>query len=408
MKRLILFVLAALPVIGCGTGKQTELTGLPLTSPEDVGLSSAVLERCDSAIVAAINDSSACGAVLCIVKDDRIAYRKAYGYRALVPEKEEMTEDTVFDLASLSKCVGTTLSFMQLIEQGLVTTEDRVDKFIPGFAPWKDEQTGEDLPITIMDLMTHVSGLPAGVNKYTFAERFGTNCPDSLEYFIAKEMPRLNRPGTTFRYSCPNFISLAYVLQHITGQRLCDYAQEHVFTPLGLKNTCYFPTDEEIPAEKLAKIAPTTVQEDGFPFRGQVHDPPARMFNMGNSGNAGVFSTADDLAVISSMILGGGEYQGVRILQPETVERMSSVPEGCTVGRTLGWDVSSPYANFSGKLDGDHLICHTGYTGTSILIDFDRNLAIILLANRVHPKDTGNMKATRKAVSDIVFDSIIQ
>ena len=221
-------------------------------------------------------------------------------------------------------------------------------------------------------------------------------------------------------YSCPNFITLQYIVESLTGERLCDYAQAHIFNALGLQHTCYFPTDRRIPKETLAGIAPTEVirrrstdpQQFGRPTRwrkaliGQVHDPTARRFNMGNSGNAGVFSNAEDLAVLCAAIMNGGEYHGRRILQPETVALMCAEQEGA-FGRTLGWDASSSSAWIEGEtFAADHTICHTGYTGTSVVIDLDRRIAVILLANRVHPVDEGALGRTRAAVSEIVAESL--
>ncbi len=377
-------------------------------------------ERCDSVITKAIEDGNAPGAVLCVVQGDSIVYEKAYGNKRVYPKAEPMSVETVFDLASLSKCVSTAIAVMQLVEQGRVQLDDPVDLYLPEFAPWVDSTGTVSKRITVRQLLTHTSGLAPVADIRYLKRRHADNRPKKLRAYILKEHERRAEPGTELMYSCPNFITLQYIVESLTGERLCDYAQTHIFDALGLQHTCYFPTDRRIPKETLAGIAPTEVirrrstdpQQFGRPTRwrkaliGQVHDPTARRFNMGNSGNAGVFSNAEDLAVLCAAIMNGGEYHGRRILQPETVALMCAEQEGA-FGRTLGWDASSSSAWIEGEtFAADHTICHTGYTGTSVVIDLDRRIAVILLANRVHPVDEGALGRTRAAVSEIVAESL--
>lgn len=374
MKRFLLAAIAAVALIsGCKAPVQIDLP------------------RADAVISEAIDDGTIPGAVLCVVKGDEISFLKAYGNRAVTPDVEPMTTETVFDLASLSKCVSTTLSFMQLVERGYVRLSDPVNRYIPDFK-------GD---INIRHLMTHSSGLDAYVpDAAALAQRFGSSCPDSLMHYIAVGAGRNFEPGSDFLYSCLNFVTLQNILQKLTGERLCDYAQREVFDALGLKHTCYLPGEEMLPL-----IAPTEVQPDGMPLRGEVHDPLARLLNYGNSGNAGVFSDARDLAVICAAIMNGGEYKGRRILSEAAVEAMCAVPSEIdpSVGRALGWDVYSSHAGIRGDLmSRHHCICHTGYTGTSIVMDLDEKLAVILLTNRVHPEDTGSLTRTRALVANIV------
>lgn len=360
------------------------------------------LAYADSSIDAAIAQRQIPGAVLCIVEGDDIVYLKSYGYKEIVPDSLPMTTGTVFDLASLSKCVGTTLSFMQLVEQGKVRLTDPVSRYIPGFKPWYDvDEKGvarDSVEITVEDLMTHMSGIIPYINMTTFTARYGTGCPDSLIKYIATEAPRRFRPKTGYLYSCLNFITLQHILENITGERLCDYAQKNVFDALGLKNTYYRPT-----ADKFGDIAPATY-ENGKLLLGEVHDPTARVINLGNSGNAGVFSSAEDMAVIARCILRGGEWNGHRILGTETVRTMCTVPKDVfQFGRTLGWDAWSTSASQPGDfVDRTQCICHTGYTGTSMVIDFKHDIAIILLTNRVHPDDSGSCSRVRATVANIV------
>ncbi|MDD2824695.1 MAG: serine hydrolase, partial [Bacteroidales bacterium] len=287
----ILFLLGVWAFVAC-TQPATR-SGIPVVSPESVGLNPERLALVDGVIGEAIQAGDIPGAVLAVVRHDRIAYLKAYGNRQLVPDTLPMTLETVFDLASVSKCVGTTLSIMQLVERGQLRLMDRVDQYLPGFQPWTDPETGRNVPVTIEDLMTHTSGLPPYGPTQELIERYGSPNPAGLMEYIC-QCPRDFKPKTGYQYSCLNFITLQNVLEKITGVTLAEYAQKNVFEPLGLHHTTYMPQ-----GETLALCAPTELKEDGLPLVGNVHDPLARLLNGGNSGNAGVFSNATDLAVIA-------------------------------------------------------------------------------------------------------------
>ena len=392
--------------------------------PEDHGMDPERLARVDAVIGDAIRAGDIPGAVLSVVRRNDIVYLKAYGNKSVVPDIVPMTVDTMFDLASLSKCVGTTLSFMQLIEEGYVRLTDPVKRYISDFKPWVDPGTGEEVDIILRDLLTHSSGLSAYYDADLFVERFGTNQPDSLIRVIATEVDRHFRPGSDFLYSCLNFITLQHILESVKGDRLCDYAETHVFEPLGLNHTCYFPLQEDLrtPArhvDLLPFVAPTEVQSDGSVLQGAVHDPLARLANGGNSGNAGVFSDAMDLSRICMMVMNQGmaakdkKYgfsgEDTRILSRAAVRLMTTVPpeNAPTVGRALGWDMRSEHSGLRGDLfNPETTLMHTGYTGTSLVIDLDTHTAIVLLTNRVHPADDGSVSRLRALVSNIVAGSI--
>ncbi len=379
-----------------------------MTKPEYCGMDSKKLAQVDPIINDAIADGSIPGAVLSVVRGDKIVYLKAYGNKQVVPTVEPMTTDAIFDLASLSKCVGTTLSFMQLIEDGKVRTIDNVNRYIPDYKPWVDPETGEVVNIEVLDLLTHTSGVDAYYNGNSFVARYGENQPDSLIRHIATISGRHFRPKSDYLYSCLNFITLQNILQNVTGEKLCDYAQKHVFDVLGLKHTTYMPKAKG--GELLDLCVPTEVQENGLPLIGEVHDPLARLANGGNSGNAGVFSNAEDLSVIAACLLNGGAINGRRILAPATVKAMITVPSEIAphVGRTLGWDSQSEDATQKGDLlSRKNVICHTGYTGTSMVVDFDNDVAVILLTNRVHPEDKGSVSRLRSLVANAVAGSIL-
>jgi CubicO group peptidase (beta-lactamase class C family) len=385
-------------------------SGIRRSTPERQGMNSAHLALIDSTINASIQDGDIPGAVVGIVRNGALVYEKAFGNKAVYPEEEPMTVETMFDLASVSKCVGTTLSVMQLVEEGKLRLVDSVARYIPGFLPWVDPETGEKVPIRVQDLLTHSSGLDAYLPSVgDYLDEFGPGTPDSLLAVIATRISRNARPGTQQIYSCLNFITLQHILERITGERLCDYAQTHVFDALGLKHTCYLPIGQDNSKYPVEMIAPTERLANGGVLRGQVHDPMARLINLGNSGNAGVFSNVEDLALICAALLNDGSYNGRRILSPLTVKRMFEVPPANApqVARALGWDTfyMEPYT--CGDIFGvKNVRGHTGYTGTSLILDPDTNTAIIVLAHRVHPLDDGSSSRMRSTVSSIVAASI--
>lgn len=418
MKKLITIAVAAVlvvPVFAQGA--------LRLDSPERHGMNPVKLAQVDRVVNDAITAKEIPGAVLSVVRGNDIVYLKAYGNKSVVPTVEPMTTETLFDLASVSKCVGTTLAFMQLIENGYVRLTDNVDRYIPDFKPWKDPESGEMVDITIRDLLSHSSGLTPYINADTFVKEYGGNNPEKMEWYIATQVKRNFRPGTDFMYSCLNFVTLQRILERVTGEKLYEYTQRNVFDVLGLTHTCYFPliyTPAVSNSAELAGLcAPTEVQADGKPLVAQVHDPMARMIMGGNSGNAGVFSNAEDLSVICAAIMNGGclvdkkgnSLESTRILSPATVRLMTTIPSqnDPSVGRALGWDKKSSHSGLRGDLfNPETTIMHTGYTGTSVVIDTESKTAVILLTHRVHPEDKGGVGRLRALVANIVAGSIIQ
>lgn len=409
MKKILMVTVATVLAISASA----QANRLVHTSPESMGMDGTKLQKIDSVMNHAVAAEEIPGGVVAVVRDDKIVYLKAFGNKQIVPSVEPMTTETIFDMASLSKCVGTTLSFMQLVEQGLVGLDDDVRHYLPDFAPWVDPKNPEHkVHITVQNLLTHTSGLDAYINVASFSKSHPDiqSRPDSLIHFIATEVGRNFEPGTDTRYSCLNFVTLQNILQVVTGQKLCDYAQKNVFDRLGLEHTCYFPIGTKIDKNTLAMIAPTEVQKNGKPYRGEVHDPIANLLNLGNSGNAGVFSCAEDLAVVACAMMNGGECNGRRVLAPMTVKRMLGVPYGYPedVERAIGWD-NSYYASARGDLfPRETTFHHTGYTGTSLCFDTDSKTAVIVLTNRVHPNDGGAVSRTRWMINNIVAGSILK
>ena len=414
--RKILFLLAV-AVLAAACSQAVPEGTLKHVSPESMGMNSQKLNQIDREVALAIEEGNIPGCVVSVVRGDKIVFLKAYGNKQVVPDTVPMTPETIFDLASVSKCVGTTLSFMQLVENGYVRLSDDVDMYIPDFKPWVDPETGRKVDITVQDVMTHTSGLAPYIATNAYLERFGVNSPDSLIWHIANEIKRNFRPKTGYMYSCLNFVTVQNILQNITGEKLCDYAEKNVFGKLGLQHTGYMPKERH--PEWMPMIAPTELQDDGTCLLGEVHDPLARLANGGNSGNAGVFSNAVDLSRICMMVMNQGiarkdkklgfYEEDTRVLSPSTVRVMTTIPpeNAPSVGRALGWDVKSEHSGLRGDLfNPEKTLMHTGYTGTSLVIDLNTRTAIILLTNRVHPMDDGSVSRLRALVSNIVAGAI--
>ena len=371
--------------------------------PEEAGLSGKQLRRLDRILNAALLRKDFPGAVLLVGRHDKILFRKAYGDCQWVPQRRAMEESMIFDLASITKPLATATSLMILVEEGQISLDEKVKDYVPEFVAYVDPfgKTGEDA--RIWHLLTHTSGLPpytvpggqAGVE-----ELFGQSL--STERLVAHiaQLPKTDPPGTALHYSCLGYITLAHIIKKVSGQDIAQFSQERIFEPLKMKQTFYCP-----PKKDRNLCVPTEVV-GGKPLIGVVHDPLARLQG-GVSGNAGLFSTADDLATFAEMMLHKGTYKGERILSPLTVTRMTSVfPKAAFSGRGLGWDLDSPQSTNGGDLFGPNSYGHTGYTGTSIWIDPDTETYVIFLTNRVHPDDKGAISAMRSRVANVVAAAI--
>jgi CubicO group peptidase (beta-lactamase class C family) len=288
----------------------------------------------DQAIQDAIAQGRLPGAVLLIGHNGQVVYQKAYGRRAEVPAPENMTLDTIFDVASLTKVVATTSSLMKLFEQGKFRLNDKVTDYIPEFQNGKSD-------VTIRNLLTHFSGLRQDVPL----EPAWTGYEKGIH--LACTDPPAGPPGVRFVYSDINFVLLGEIVHRLSHQTLADYARQNIFLPIGMKETMFQP-----PAALIPRIAPTErFPKNGPPLRGVVHDPTAR--NMGGiAGDAGLFSTAQDLSRFAQMMLNGGELDGVRILSPLTIQKFTEPqsPPDQPILRGLGWDIDSPYSSNRGDL----------------------------------------------------------
>jgi len=397
MKKLILFAFSLLFYMG--TSAQT----LDVVAPEAVGLSGTRLANADRIIEQAIKDQTIPGAVLCVERHGKIGYLKAYGNKRVYPNTEKMTTNTVFDMASCSKAMSTATCAMILIDRGQLRLLDRVDQYVPGFENWKDTITGETEAIRIINLMTHTSGLPPYAPVQDLKKQYGSPNPKAVVDWIS-HCRRLYAPEKGWTYSCCNYIMLQQVIEKITGQSIQQFAHDNIFAPLGMRYTDYRPTKE-----LAALCAPTEKQADGNCLLGVVHDPLACTMMAGLSGNAGLFSSAKDVATYCAAILNGGELKGKRILSPLAVKCMTTVPRSLEqFGHTPGWGNSTPYSSNLGDLLSSQAFGHTGYTGTSIVMDPVNDVAIILLTNCVHPVDKGNVVRLRSLVANAVAGSILK
>jgi uncharacterized protein YbbC (DUF1343 family) len=366
-------------------GSEAKPSRLADASPAEVGLDAGRLARIDSVVAATIKDGKTPGAVVLVVRQGKIGFRKEYGHRQVQPDVEMMTTDTIFDLASLTKPLATATAVLLLIERGKLRLDDHVSTHLPGF-----RKHGKDR-ITVEQLLLHTSGLPAG----NPVRDYDSGRAKAIEKI--NDLRLLAEPGKRFTYSDLGFIVLGELIEKLSGVPLDVFCEKNIFAPLGLRDTTFRPSKELI-----ARTAPTEKVDDHW-LRGVVHDPRARRMG-GFAGHAGLFGTADDLAAFAQMLLDGGTWQGRSILSADTVRLMTearNVPGG---QRALGWDVRTRYSSNRGERFGG--FGHTGFTGTSLWIDPPSRTAVIVLANRVHPEGKGNVVRLRSQIATIVADAI--
>ena len=352
------------------------------------------LRRIDALIADAIAAHKLPGCVIAIGQRDRVLALKAYGERALVPAEDAMTEDTVFDLASLSKSVATATLIAQLVEQGKLKLDDRASKYLPQL------NRPSTQAITVRDLLLHGAGLPPvdPLNNYS------GDPASALERALRVE-PVAPRRGQ-FMYSDVGYIWLGALVQRISGEALDQLAQHALFEPLAMRDTRYLP-----PASWLPRIAPTEITKLRGPqpvlIHGTVHDP--RAFRLGGvAGNAGVFSTAADLSRYARMLLAGGELDGARVLSEASVAALTRAEAIGGALRTPGFDARSEYSKLRGHKLSRRAFGHGGYTGTSLWVDPERDLFVVFLSNRVHPDATGNVIELIGAITDAAVDAVEQ
>jgi uncharacterized protein YbbC (DUF1343 family)/CubicO group peptidase (beta-lactamase class C family) len=336
----------------------------------------------DAVLKDAVSNGATAGAVLLVGHNGSIVYRQAYGNRTLAPKAEPMTPDTIFDMGALTEVIVTTTCVMRLEQLGQIKLNDPVAKYIPDFA-----QNGKQ-DITIRMLLTNYAGLPADLD---FKESWR-----GLQegYNRANAAKLVNPPGARFLYSDVGFVVLGELVEKVSGMTLDQYAQAYLLGPLGMISTRFNP-----PPAWSPRIAPTQRDEHtGLTLRGTVHDPTARQMG-GVAGNAGLFSTADDIAKFAQALLDGG----APILSPLVVEKMTTPqqPANMTSVRGLGWDIDSPFSSTRGELLPVGSFGHTSATGSSLWIDPTTQTYIVLLTNDTLTKG-GNVLALRTEVANAV------
>jgi beta-N-acetylhexosaminidase len=375
-----------------GSGIRMRQLALRHVSATDAGFDALRMSRIDSIAYAGIADSAFSAAQIAVVYRGALAWDRSYGTYTYDARSREIDDSSLFDLASLTKVVGTTSAIMKLYEQGKIALDDPVSKYIPAFT------SGLKAAITIRLLLLHRGGFPP-------FRKFWEFCPTPaamLDSVFAT--PLVARPGDTTIYSDLGFITLGKIVEKVSGMPLTAYLQKEFFGPLGMGHTMYTP-----PVALRLHAVPTevdTVWRQRL-IQGTVHDENADFLG-GVSGHAGLFSTAGDLARYVQMLLNGGTYDGIRFLNDTTIARFVR-KRVAGQERYLGWDMKSPKGSSAGRLFSATSFGHTGFTGTSIWIDPERALAVIFLTNRVHPtRANTKLFRIRPALHDAVVSALLE
>lgn len=338
--------------------------GLPSKAPDAVGMSASRLESIDRVVQRGIKAGGYPGAAVVVGRKGAAVWQKGFGNLSWTEASGSVDPDrTIYDVASLSKVIGTTTAVMVLYDEKKIDLDAPVFRYLPAFSG------GMKDAVTVRDLLTHRSGLPAGRDLW----RKARSPSEAREMILAT--PLEYRPNAGYIYSDLGADVLGMIVEEVSGQRLDIFLTNRVFGPLGMHDTFYRPADS-----LRYRIAPTEITPPrGYPLRGEVHDENAYALG-GIAGHAGLFSTAADISIFAQMMLNGGTYDGVQIISDSTVSLFTRRTAG---HRALGWDTADGDYG-SGKYLTERAYGHTGYTGTSIWIDPDREMFVVLLTNRVH------------------------
>jgi CubicO group peptidase (beta-lactamase class C family) len=372
----VLSLLISLAIATTGNGG-----GLPVKTPRAVGMSSERLAKIDHVVERGISAGGYPGASVVVGRRGAAVMERGFGKLSWEQSSNSVdAERTIYDLASLTKVIGTTTAMMVLYDEGKVHLDDPVSVYIPAFSGGAKDR------VTLRMLLEHRSGLPAGRDLWRIA-RTPTEARDAV---IATQLGC--EPGRCYEYSDLGADMLGFVVEAASGQPLDTFLQERVFGPLGMTDTGFRPADS-----LRTRVAPTEIAPPrGYPLKGEVHDENAYALG-GVAGHAGLFSTAADLSVFAQMMLNGGEYNGTRVVSDSTVALFTKRAAGT---RALGWDTCGGSGS-CGKYLGEDAYGHTGFTGTSVWIDPDRDMFVVLLTNRVHePK----ARRPAKVIADVRAD----
>jgi CubicO group peptidase (beta-lactamase class C family) len=363
---------------------------LRVARPEDAGFREDGLAGLDAVVERAIAQRDFPGGVVAVGRDGALVHLRAFGRLSYDADAPEVRTDTIYDLASLTKVVVTATTAMILVDEGRLDLSKPVSAYLPRF------RGGAKDKVTVENLLTHSSGLDWHAPLYKDTK----GKPAFVERVEAMDL--VYPPGTKSIYSDLGLILLGEILERVAGEPLDSFAQKRILEPLGMKDTRYRPGPE-----LLSRIAPT--ERDpwrGRLIRGEVHDENA--FAMGGvAPPAGLFGTAPDLARFAQTMLNGGVLEHHRIVSREVVEqftRRAGVPDS---SRALGWDTPSPKSSAGDRLS-PRSFGHTGFTGTSMWIDPERKLFVILLTNRVHPtRENSAIFEVRRAVADAAVEALV-
>ncbi len=355
--------------------------GLPTTEPRLVGMSADRLETIDRLVQRGITAGGYPGAAVVVGRKGYSVWQRGFGNLDWNGKIAVSPNESIYDLASLTKVVATTTAIMLLYDRGLVRLDDPVSKYLPAFTGGLKDQ------VTVQQLLTHHAGLPAGRELWRIA-RTPAAARDAV-----LATPLSCKPGACYVYSDLGADILAFLAEKVSGQPLDSFLRENVFAPLGMTDTRFTPEPWYAMRTAPTEIAPPR----GYPLRGEVHDENAYALG-GVAGHAGLFSTASDLAVFAQMMLNGGTINEVRILADSTVATFTRRTAG---RRALGWDTCESDSGGCGKYLSERAYGHTGFTGTSLWIDPDRQMFVVLLTNRVH---AARAKRPSKVIADVRND----
>ena len=355
--------------------------GLPLKAPRAVGMSSERLAKIDHVVMRGISAGGYPGAAVVVGRRGAAVVEKGFGKLSWESGSPAVSPDrTIYDLASLTKVVATTSALMILYDEGKIHLDDPVSKYVPEFSGGQKDQ------VTVRMLLEHRSGLPAGRDLWRIA-----HTPAEARQTVI-ETPLVCAPNQCYEYSDLGADMLGFVVEAAAGEPLDQFARERVFEPLGMHDTFFRPADS-----LRSRVAPTEVAPPrGYPLQGEVHDENAYALG-GVAGHAGLFSTAADLSVFAQMMLNGGEYNGRRLIADSTVALFTTRAAGT---RALGWDTCGGSGS-CGEYLGEDAYGHTGFTGTSLWIDPDRDMFVLLLTNRVHE---ARARRPAKVIADVRAD----
>lgn len=363
------------------------VTVLTPAAPDAAGLDRTLPATLDSLARRAIADTVAPAVAIAVGRHGRLVHQAGYGAVDWAPGSAVVTDSTLFDLASITKVVASTTAAMILEEQGLLDLDRTVASYLPELSD--TAKAG----ITIRHLLTHRGGLEAFAPLY----RQFRGREQYLEQIDLR--PLKSAPGTQTVYSDWDLILLQLVMERITGQPLDAFVRERIFAPLGMRETGFLP---RVPRDRIAATERDSAR--GGLIWGEVHDPNAWAMG-GVAGHAGLFGSVRDLAVFAQMLLNGGEHGGVRLLKPQTIARWTA-PQGPGASRAIGWDTPAGQSS-AGRYFSARSFGHTGYTGTSMWVDPERGLFVILLTTRVNPTSQNQKQAPlRRAVADAVQSAI--